>query len=61
MKADDEKNVIRDGNYWIPLSGFTDRQDEVGRCAEINGGTDRCYSGRCELCNHCSLNPKRRE
>lgn len=44
---------------WTHYSAFTDRHDEVGRCAEENAQTPNCVPGSCELCNHCSCNPQR--
>jgi hypothetical protein len=48
----------KDENYWILYSPFTVRQNEVGRCAEKNGGTLNCVSGKCDLCAYCSCNKR---
>ena len=43
---------------WVQFSPFTVRHDEVGNCAELNGGTENCKPGNCELCAHCSWSPQ---
>jgi hypothetical protein len=54
MEGKSEK-VIKDKRYWTQHSGFTDRQDAVGRCAEENGGTLNCVPGKCAMCSGCSF------
>jgi hypothetical protein len=43
---------------WNIYSDSALRQDEVGKCAEENGGTPGCVPGMCELCCNCSLHGK---
>ncbi|MFA6183952.1 MAG: hypothetical protein WC682_02515 [Parcubacteria group bacterium] len=58
---EEKRKVLKAGTIWTAFSPFTVRHNEVGSCAEENGGTNRCIPGMCELCGHCSSNPKNKE
>lgn len=55
MRDTQENTKTERDKDWIFHSGFTIRQDDVGRCAEEKGGTPDCAPGMCEMCCNCSF------